>query len=39
MFVSGAQQEVGVEEKVTQAVFPLARVHHEAVAHQLAPLE
>lgn len=38
MFVSRAQQEVGVEEEVTQAAFPLAHVHHKAVTHQLTPL-
>lgn len=35
----GAQQEIGVEEEVPQAALPLARVHHEAVTHQLMPLE
>lgn len=35
---SGAQQEVGVEEEVTQAAFTVASIHHEAIAHQLTPL-
>lgn len=37
---SGAQQQVGVEEEVSQAVFAVtaAAVRHEAVAHQLTPL-
>lgn len=34
LFDPGAQQEVGVKEEVAQAALALARVHHEAVAHQ-----
>lgn len=39
MFESGAQQEVGVKEDVTQAAFPLAHIHHKAVTHQLTSLD
>lgn len=38
MFESSAQQQIGVKEEVTQAAFPIAHIHHKAVAHQLTPL-
>lgn len=39
MFESGAQQEIGVKEEVTQVAIPLAHIHHKAVTHQLTSLQ